>query len=47
MGKETEKMLDEFDAEQDKKEVQKRIAPKTADAGVTRSGRKKHVFRGG
>ncbi len=47
MGKRTEKMLDEFDAEQDEKELQKRIAPRVEKTGVRRSGRARRVtFKG-
>jgi hypothetical protein len=48
MGKDTEKMLDEFDAEQDKIEMQKRIAPRPEETGVRRSSRVRRVtFKGG
>jgi hypothetical protein len=43
----TQKMLDEFDAEQDKKDLQKRIAPRPEETGVRRSGRRRVVFKGG
>ncbi len=48
MGRDTVKMLEEFDAERDKEEMQKRIAPRPAEEGVRRSGRRKRVtFKGG
>ncbi len=47
MGKDTEKMLDDFDAEQDEKDLQKRIAPRPAEAGVRRSGRRRVTFKSG
>jgi hypothetical protein len=44
----TGKMLDEFDAEQDRKELQNRIAPRPEETGVRRSSRQRHVtFKGG
>ena len=46
-GKDTQKMLDDFDAEQDEKDLQKRIAPRPAEAGVRRSGRRRVTFKGG
>jgi hypothetical protein len=41
MGKDTESMLDKFDAEEDARDVRQRIAPKDAPAGVRRSSRKR------
>jgi hypothetical protein len=49
MGRETAKMLDEFDAEQEKSALQRRIAPRS-DGGGTRKSvrvRKQVVFKGG
>jgi hypothetical protein len=49
MGRETAKMLDEFDAEQEKSVLQRRIAPRS-DGGGTRKSvrvRKQVVFKGG
>jgi hypothetical protein len=44
----TGKMLDEFDVEQDRKEVQNRIAPRPEETGVRRSRRQRRVsFKGG
>jgi hypothetical protein len=41
-------MLDEFDAEQDKIEMQKRIAPRPEETGGRRSSRVRRVtFKGG
>ena len=44
----TGKMLDEFDAEQDRKELQNRIAPRPEETGVRRSSRVRRVtLKGG
>jgi hypothetical protein len=48
MGRDTQKMLDEFDAMHDKKEVQNRIAQRADGTGVRRSSRARRVtFKGG
>jgi hypothetical protein len=43
MGRDTDKMLDAFDAERDKKKVQNRIAPRLEETGVRRSSRARRV----
>jgi hypothetical protein len=48
MGRVTQKMLDEFDAVRDNKEVQNRIAARADGIGVRRSSRTRRVtFKGG
>jgi hypothetical protein len=49
MGRETEKMLDEFDATEDKRELEGRIAPRNDGGGTRKSARvrKKAMFKGG
>ncbi len=49
MGKETIAMLDEFDAEQDKVDLQKRIAPRADNGALRRSIRQRNrvKFKGG
>jgi hypothetical protein len=49
MGRETEKMLDEFDAAQDKRELEGRIAQRSDGGGTRKSTRvrKQVTFKGG
>ena len=48
MGRATEKMLDEFDAEEDARERQERIKPRDDGEGKRKSARVRKVkFKGG